>query len=176
MGLIVKMCSDFRDIRMLERICVLEWIKDSDLLEFLFWHFLRRPEKTCWSPGSPCPIPSPSSFPPVQGSKGHQSEESTKERSGYGLPRSKGTRGTPQIPASALHLGLLHLCQSLCLSGKGRAPGKSGLVPGLEKPGEISAYSGVPGGGKCHPTAHTLDVPGWSKCLDLFKKGDGLNV
>lgn len=115
------MRSDFRDIRMLERICILEWIKDSDLLDFLFWHFLRRPEKTCWSPGSPCPIPSPSSFPPAQGSKGHQSEESTKERSGYGLPRSKGTRGTPQIPAPALHLGLLHLCQSLCLSGKGKA-------------------------------------------------------
>lgn len=44
---------------MLERICILELIKDSDLLEFLFWHFLRRPEKTAGPQAPPVPSPAP---------------------------------------------------------------------------------------------------------------------
>lgn len=60
----------------------------------------------------------------------------------------------------------------------GESPRCSGLVLVPEMPGKVKTPSGACVGGECqtHTAASTLDLPGWSKFLFLFKKGYWLNM
>ena len=153
---------------MLERLFTLKCIKYSNLPAFL-----RRPEQTCWSrgspgsPGSPCSSPSPLLplflLPRAPGGIGQKKAQRL---------WSFSLQGHLEDPLRYPPCKILPPCQSLGRLGEVKAPGKSGWVLGPKRPGEFKASLRVRISGKCHTTAGTLNLPGGSKFLALSKKGD----
>lgn len=148
-------------------MCTLECLKYSSLLAIslpaIFWDTLV-PTRHIPAPATSLPL----CFQPR--APGGVPEGSVPQS--CGLFHSRGSRRAPQMPVLAWALQPLHPFQSFCWGSREGAPGYSGWSS--EKPREVRARSApLELATATLRAVGTLRVPGWSKFLILFQKGDG---